>query len=244
MDKYDGNRLLQSVATADRARFAAHIQIVDLKRDDILYSQSEEIDRVYFPLSGLVGIQAETADGEAVESAIVGREGSIGAFEACGSRRFLAEAVVQIPGKAARMSAAAYRDLFEASPGLRTAIHRYVEQLMGETRQFVVCNSLHAVEGRLARIVLEALDKSALDHKLPLTHQALARMLGAQRTTVALIISKLQRDGVLSGTRGMIHVEDEAALEAHACSCRPALAFTRRQIDASHEPSCEEEIAA
>jgi CRP-like cAMP-binding protein len=134
--------------------------------------------------------------------------------------------------------------LFEASPGLRTAVHRYMEQLISETRQFVVCNSLHPVEARLARLLLEALGKSALDHTLPLTHQALARMLGAQRTTVAMIVSRLQRESVLSGGRGIIKIEDEKALEKLACGCRESLQLTRSEIHADRNPACEEVIAA
>ena len=244
MDVFDGNQLLRSVEPAVRARFAGRVQLVELARDDVLYSQGSPLDRVFFPLSGLIGIEAETADGEAVESAIVGSEGAIGAFEACGSRMFFAEAVVQIPGRAARLSAAAYRELFDESPSLRTAVHRYVEQLMSETRQFVVCNSLHAVEARLSRILLEALDKSGLEDTLPLTQQAIGRMLGAQRTTVTLIIARMQRDGVLSGRRGAIKIEDRAALEQSACSCRTILQFTRMAIAAAREPACEEVIAA
>ncbi|HEY0447448.1 MAG TPA: Crp/Fnr family transcriptional regulator [Allosphingosinicella sp.] len=241
---FGGNQLLEAVEASVQARFAAKVQRIELKRDEVLYSQGSDLERVYFPTSGLIGIQAETADGETVESSIVGREGAIGAFEACGSRKFFAEAVVQIPGSAARMSASVYRDLFEQSPALRTAVHRYVEQLMSETRQYVVCNSLHPVEARLARILLESIDKSGLDHTLPLTQNALGRMLGAQRTTVALIISRMQRQGVLSGRRGTLTIEDRSALEAIACSCREALQFTRRAIHAAREPTCEEVIAA
>lgn len=241
---FDKNQLLRAIEPAVRTRFADKLQSGALKRGEVLYSQGSDLSQVYFPLSGLIGIQAETADGEAVESSLVGREGAIGAFEACGSRKFFAEAVVQIPGEAARMSAAAYRELFDASPDLRTAVHRYVEQLMSETRQFVLCNSLHPVEARLARIILEALDKSGIEDTLPLTHHALARMLGAQRTTVALIVSRAQRDGVLSGRRGTITVEDRAALERLACGCREALQFARETINAAREPSCEEVIAA
>lgn len=241
---FERNQLLRAIEPSVRTQFAGKLQTVELKRGELLYSQGDKVERVYFPLSGLVGIRAETADGEAVESSIVGREGAIGAFEACGSRKFLAEALVQIPGHAARLSASVYRELFDAAPSLRTAVHRYVEQLIGETRQFVVCNSLHPVEARLARILLEALGKAALDHTLPLTHQALARMLGAQRTTVALIMAKLQRDGVLSGRRGIVKIEKEAALEALACSCRQSLQFARKEIHAAPQPSCEEVIAA
>lgn len=243
-DNAEVNALLRAVEPAVRSQFKAQFRAIDLRRHHVLYNLGTELDRVYFPLSGLVGIRAETAEGEFIESAIVGREGSIGAFEACGSRQYSAEAVVQVPGRALAMSAAAYRDLFEASPALRTAVHRYVEQLMSETRQFVVCNTLHSVEQRLSRTVLEALEKSGLDDTLPLTQQALARMLGVQRTTVALILSRLQREGITNGRRGVLRVIDMDGLERLACSCRLSLRATRDAISNARQPACEAVVAA
>ena len=238
------NEMLAAVEPHVRPQFARHVQIVDLQRGDILFSQGSRLDRVYFLLSGLVGILAETPDGETIDSAIIGREGAVGAFEACGSRQFFAEAVVQVPGRAARMSAAAYRELFEASPGIRSAVHRYVEQLMSETRQFMVCNSMHDVEARLCRTIIEVLDKSRMPSVVPLTQHTLARMLGAQRTTAAETLSRLERDGVLSKRRGEIEVLDRAALERLACSCCEAIRETRAAIQASNQPACEAVLAA
>lgn len=240
----NANELLRVVEPGVRAAFAGQLRPIELRRDEILYSLGTPLERVYFPVSGLVGIRAETIEGEFIESAIVGREGSIGAFEACGSRRYFAEAVVQVGGRALQMSAAAYRDLFEASPALRTAIHRYVEQLLSETRQSVVCTSLHSVEERLSRTLFEALDKSGFQDTLPLTQQALAQMLGVQRTTVAQIVSRLQRDNILNGRRGAIRVVDRAALERIACSCRASLRQTRDAIANVAAPACEAVIAA
>ena len=238
------NELLAEVEPHVRPQFARHVQIVALERGDVLFSQGSRLDRVYFVLSGLVGILAETPDGETIDSAIVGREGAIGAFEACGSRQFFAEAVVQVPGRAARMSASAYRDLFEASPAIRSAVHRYVEQLMSETRQFIVCNSMHDVEARLCRTILDVLDKSRVTSIAPLTQHTLARMLGVQRTTAAEILSRLERDGVLSKRRGEIEVEDRGALERLSCSCRDAIRQTRAAIQSGSEPVCEAVLAA
>ncbi len=243
-DLFGANTLLAAVEPAARVQFARHLRPIHLDRGQLLYSQGNRLDQVYFPTDGLVAILAETADGEMIDSAIIGREGAVGVFEACGSRQFFAEALVQVPGKAARMSASAYRELFEASPGIRTAVHRYVEQLMSETRQSVVCNSLHEVEGRLCRNMLEAMDKARLGTSLPFTQSMLARMLGAQRTTVAETISRLQRDGVLKSRRGSIEISDRDALERLSCSCRSAIQMTRKAIWSAEEPACEAVIAA
>jgi CRP-like cAMP-binding protein len=243
-EAFERNTILASVEPDLRERFEPTFRTISLDRGDTLYSAGSELDRVTFPLRGLIGIQAETADGGFVESALVGREGAIGAFEACGSRQYMAEAVVQIAGSAVQMSAAAYRELFEASPAVRTAVHIHVEQLLSETRQFVVCNTLHSAEQRLIRTLLEARDKSGAGDTLPLTQDMLGRMLGLQRTTVALTLSKLDDSGVIERGRGTVTLVDAASLEHRACSCRSALRHVVRAIGEQDEPACEAVVAA
>lgn len=241
---FEGNRLLSAVEPAIRLAFAGRVQRVELARGAVLLNPGETLERVHFPLGGLIGILAQTADGDAVDCTSIGREGAVGAFEACGTRLFHSEAIVQITGEAVRMQASTYRDLFAASATIRTAIHCYVEEMMSETRQSVACNALHAMEARLARILLETIDKSGLSNRLPLLQRTLAQMLGAQRSTIAEALSKLQRQGILRSQRGAIVLVDRARLEALACSCRAANRFTRQSIAKHRTPSCEQVIAA
>lgn len=241
---YEGNTILAAIEPAVRARFEPELKPIALKRGETLYCAGVELGRVTFPLRGLIGIQAETADGGFVESALVGREGAIGAFEACGSRHYMAEAVVQIAGSAVQMSAGAYRELFDASPEVRTAVHIHVEQLLSETRQFVVCNTLHSAEQRLIRTLLEARDKSGAGDTLPLTQDMLGRMLGLQRTTVALLLAKLEDKGALERSRGVLTLADIGLLEHLSCSCRVSLRHVVTAIGDTDEPSCEAVVAA
>lgn len=241
---FSKNDLLQAVEPELRPLAASQLSVVELARGNVLYTLGAPVDRVYFPVRGLIGILAETLDGEGMDSAVVGREGAIGVFEACGSRQFFAEAVVQVAGEAATMSAADYRDLFGASAQIRNAVHRYVEQLMSETRQSVVCSALHDLEGRLARIILDSLDRSGTDDVLSLTQETLARMLGSQRSTIAALLSRLQRAGTLRTRRGEIELEDRAALERLACTCRTTMRDARRAIWASSSAACESHLVA
>jgi CRP-like cAMP-binding protein len=243
-DIYAGNRLLGSVEPELRRQIAMQLQLAELRAGDILYSLGDQVDHVYFPLQGLVGILAETPDGEAIDSALIGREGAIGVFEACGSRQFLAEARVHVPGQAVRISATLYRELFECSPALRDAVHRYVEQLMSEIRQSVVCNSIHDVEARLCRTVLEALDRSGLEDVLPLTQLMMAGMLGSQRSTVAQIVARLVAEGAVATRRGALVINDRAALERLCCGCRISVRVARASIWAAGEQACEAVLAA
>lgn len=232
------NTLLRAVEPHVLAHFTERLQDFPLSKGDLLHEPGEPVEWVYFPESGLIGVLSETMAGESVESAMVGRDGALGVFEACGSRQSFHRAVVQIPGHARRIRASGYRELFDASSALRTAVHKYVELLLAEARQSVACAALHAVESRLSRTILEALDRSGADTVLPLTQESLAHMLGVQRTTVAVCLSALQRAGVIRSGRGSLEVLDRVGLERAACVCRDTISFMRRDIQRSDAAVC------
>jgi len=236
----DRNWLLNAVEPGVRSRFERRLQKVTLERDEILAHPGDTIERVYFPEGALIGLISAMPGGDTVQTAMVGWDGALGVFEACGSRQsaFLAE--VQVAGSAWAMPADDYRRMYEASDALRTAVHKYVEMLLAEARQFVACNALHTVEARLCRSVLEALERSRDGRVLPATQETLAEMLGVQRTTVTAAIAQLQAAGVLRSARGLLEVMDKGALEQAACSCRETVRLARAEIYKSDEPICED----
>jgi CRP-like cAMP-binding protein len=235
----EANLLLNAVEPAVRMRFGDRFHAFQMARGQVLHGPGDPIEWVYFPRGGLVAMLSETVAGDTVESAMVGREGALGIFEACGSGQLFARAIVQVAGEALRMPVDSYRDLFVQSAPLRTAVHKYVELLLLEARQFVLCNALHAVEGRLSRCILDAMDRCGLDRVLPLTQETLAQMLGAQRTTIAACISKLQRDGLIRSGRGALEIIDRRGLEQLACSCRDTIHYARRELQRSEGDTCE-----
>jgi CRP-like cAMP-binding protein len=233
------NWLLEALEPAVRARFAPRMRRVDLERGFMLLQPGEVIEEVYFPEGALIGLVSAMPAGDTVQTAMVGWDGALGVFEACGSRRsaFLAE--VQVAGDAYRMAADDYRRMYEASADLRTAVHKYVEILLTEARQFVACNALHSVEARLCRSVLEALERSRDGRVLPATQEVLAEMLGVQRTTVTAAVSNLQATGALRAHRGQLEVLDQDRLEQAACCCREALRAARADVYSARAPVCD-----
>lgn len=204
-----------------------------------LHRPGEEVDKVQFPTTAVIVLGVETLAGESVNVALLGPEGAVGVFEACGSRQIYYRATVQFPGLLWQTSAATYRSLYVASPSLRTAVHKYMETLMVEARQYVACNALHSVENRLARTLLEASEKCGSD-TVSITQVALAHLLGVQRTTVAAAMSSLQRGGsIRTGRGGGLQVVDHTLLEKSACSCRESLDFARRDIQSRLPAGCD-----
>ncbi|MDB5596337.1 MAG: transcriptional regulator, Crp/Fnr family [Hyphomicrobiales bacterium] len=233
------NLLLRSAEPDVLARFSARLHPVELSKGVTLHNPGDTVDLVYFPESALVAGFSETAAGESVATSLIGVEGALGVFEACGSRTAHMRCLVQVTGRAWRMRAGAYRELYDASALLRTAVHKHIEFLLAESRQSVACNAIHPVEGRLSRYILEGLERSRASTTLPLTQEALAHALGVQRTTVAVCVSALQKQGVLRSSRGAIEVTDRSGLEKVSCLCRQALVDARRDIYRTHSESCD-----
>lgn len=234
------NSILASLEVDVLAALRSKLSLVQVERGRVLHAVGQEVSQVFFPVTALIALGVETLAGEGVNVSVLGAEGAVAVFEACGSRRAYTRATVQIAGSAWRLGASAYRDLFTDSPALRAAVHCYVEVMLAETRQLVACNALHTVENRLARTLLEIGDRSAL-RPLPITQDSLSQLLGVQRTTVAAGISALQRHGLIRSGRGAIEILDQHRLEQAACSCRETLRFARDDMQSEDQPVCEAE---
>ena len=234
------NWLLRALEPEARRRFEPRLRWIELARGEVLQEPGETVERVLFPEGALIGLVSAMPGGDTVQTAMVGWDGALGVFEACGSRQSAFRAEVQVDGPAWALPADEYRRMYEASEGLRVAVHKYVEILLAEARQFVACNALHSVEARLSRSVLEALERSRQGARLPVTQEVLAEMLGVQRTTVTAAVAQLQASGALRSSRGVLEVVDHGALEAAACCCRDVVRQARAEICRADETVCDE----
>jgi CRP-like cAMP-binding protein len=221
------NRLLAALPPADLSLLKPHLKDVVLDQGRVLQEQGERIDHVYFLHGGIVSLLAVMQQGEAIETAIVGREGAIGSLAGLGPRRSHTRAVMQVAGLASRIPAARFRKAAEESQEIRDVIVRYGEMLLIQVQQTAACNALHGVEERLSRWLLQARDRVD-GNTIRLTHEFLSQMLGVRRPTVTVVARLLQSAGLIRYHRGQIEILDRPGLEARACECYQAI---RRQID-------------
>jgi CRP-like cAMP-binding protein len=222
------NRLLRALDGADFALLSPHLKHVPLRQGQILQEQEALVEEVYFPLNGVLSLISVMAGGELVETATVGREGAVGAFGGLGPWHAFSRASVQLPGTAAMIAVTHFQAAARQSGHIRDLILRYKEALLAQVQQTAACNALHQVEARLARWLLQTLDR-ADDASLPLTQDFIAQMLGVRRTTVTAVAGKLQELGLIRYHRGHIVVLDRARLEETACECYAAI---RRRTEA------------
>jgi CRP-like cAMP-binding protein len=212
------NGLLAVLEPSDLALLHPHMRRLPLITGAILQEQEAPVEQIYFPLSGLISLNAVMEAGEVVDTATVGRRGAVGAFAGLGHWHAFTRAVVQIPGTAMVISASHFQAAVSQSERIRDLILRYKEGLLAQVQQTAACNALHQVEARLARWLLQAID-GVDEPTLPLTHDHLAEMLAVRRTTVTVIAGKLQEARLIRYHRGRIDVLDRVGLEKMACEC-------------------------
>lgn len=229
MDYYSSNLLLASLSPSDKQLLEPHLKPHALKSGDVLFDVGQEIDAVYFPFNAIISLVVTLSGGEAIEAAMVGRDGVVGAAAALNGKISLNRAITQIPGTGVSCSVDVLKPLSLKSPSLLSLLMRNEQTLYAQAQQSAACNALHPLEARLARWMLRAQDLSARDN-LPFTQEFLAEMLGVRRTSVSLVAHTLQQSGLISYKRGNIRILDRDGLHECACECYDTVKSTYKAL--------------
>jgi CRP-like cAMP-binding protein len=189
-----------------------------LKLGAVVCEAGGHLEHAYFPEGCVLSLLTVLENGSAIETANIGREGAFGLFAAMYSGVSFNQCVVQLEGPMSRCSIEILRSEFQNSEHIRNLFVSYSETLLSQVMQTVACNSLHTVEERMCRWLLMMHDRAA-GETLTYTHEFLARILGANRTTITIAAQSLQNAGLISYRRGLVQVRDRAGLEQASCEC-------------------------
>lgn len=217
-----GNRLLARLPRNDFELLKPHLATGSLAQSIVLAEAGDEVDRVVFPLNGMISLVVVMKDGRAIETATVGRDGIFGAASAFGLHRSKVRAIVQVQMNGAFVASAQFRKVANASRDIQLMCINYNEALLAQARVRAACNALHTVEARFCRWLLQTSRVTESD-TIMLTQEFLSEMLGVRRTSVTEVASKLQGAGIISYSRGVIKILDQAALGARSCECLQTL---------------------
>jgi CRP-like cAMP-binding protein len=211
---YKTNLLLGSL----RQALAPHLTRTELKQHDVPFDIRDTVSEVYFPLDAVISLVIPLSTGEVVETAMVGRDGIMGASAALNGRVSLNRAIVQVGGACVRCLVDPLKELLKDHSYLRTLFGAHEQALLAQAQQSAACNAAHVIESRLARWLLRAADLHGSD-ELPLTQEYIAQMLGVRRTSVTVVARTLQQAGMIRYRRGHIKLLDMPALQETACEC-------------------------
>ncbi len=219
-----GNLLLGKLVEADRARLAPHMLVFELKSGDTIHRAGDDVVDTWFPCgAAMAAFCIETNDGaDAVEVAIVGREGALGGIVSNGRLPAYATSQVRFGGKFLRIKTAALEQAKLDSITLRHWFSRYSDCLLAQVFQTAACNATHTIVQRTAKWLLAASSRTARSD-IEMTHQQLALLLGVGRTFVTRTLRTFRDLGVIETTRRRIVVLDEAALRRMSCACSAAI---------------------
>jgi len=219
-----GNRLLDSLSSAERSQIAAVVEPIRLKLMEPLCDAGARIDSVYFPLQSVVSLLTPAHGTIGVEVATIGNEHFVGISLSWGAATLNPAEFfqIQVPGPALRINADAFTLELARGAGLANIVPRYTQALVSQLSQQVACNGLHSIEQRCARWMLLTHDRVGTD-EFPLTQEFLSQMLGVRRASVTAVAGLLQRAGFIRYRRDRVAVTDRLGLEGACCECYAAL---------------------
>jgi CRP-like cAMP-binding protein len=215
------NHLISRLPRKDRVRLYAICEPVELVRAEVLCEPDQPTRYVYFPTEGFLSLVSTIEGCPGVEVGMVGREGMLGAHLALGETTLPLRALVQGPGAAWCVAAAAFRRELAHSAALRRGVHRYLAVMLAQQATCACCLRFHKIGPRLARWLLMSQDRADSDSFFA-TQELLAYMLGVRREGITTAAGDLQRCDLVAYHRGHFTVLDRSGLEAAACGCYAA----------------------
>jgi len=217
-EAFAGNRLLSTFAREARALLEPFGTMVEFDTGDLVLERGDQVHSSVFPIgSTMISMVVELSGGRSIEVASIGKEGAVGGIISCGHAPAFSRAEVLVPGSAFRVPMEALEDAKKRSPFVSNLFCRYSDYLLSTVMQSVACNAFHSIPERAARWLLHVQDRAG--DRIELTQEALAALLGVQRTTVNAVIKELTSEGLITTSRGIVGVIDRAGLKRRACEC-------------------------
>ncbi len=217
MTTYSQNLLLAALPGESIRSLSTHMSIVSIPTRGELFAPGDQVDRIYFPLTGVASITSRVS-GTQGEVATVGMEGLVGLPVIWGTNVAVMRIFMQVGGDVVTIPAAQFAIALEEDVTLRSLVLRYSQALFIQVGQSVVCNQRHSLRQRCARWLLMTHDRMPSD-EFHLTHEFLAVMLGVRRAGVTVAAGQLQSAGLIQYHRGTITILNRAGLERVACEC-------------------------
>ena len=215
---FSGNQLLATFDREARALLEMHGELIKLKPTEIVLTRGEQVRFSVFPVGEtMISMSVELSGGRTVEVASIGREGAVGGIVSCGYAPAFSRAVCLVGGPAFRIPMVALESAKANSAFIGNLFCRFSDYLLAQVMQSTACHAFHSIPQRAARWLLHAQDRAG--ERIELTQEALADLLGVQRTTVNAVIKELSSEGLVTTGRGTLRVVDRAGLERRACEC-------------------------
>lgn len=220
------NAILSQLPEAELAELGTYLQLVHLRKGQLLHGPGQHIAHYYFPITSTVELAIDLEDGKGGATAVINMS-SLYPLHLLSEMHSQQRATVRKAGLCYRIPAVAVHRLLRHSPRLLWILLQESVRLFEQAGQESVCMRNHSVEQITAKLILQSLDDGH-GNTLELTHQEIANALGTRREGVSLTLQKFRTQQLLHSERGRIQVLDRAGLERVACGCYQTLRQARQ----------------
>jgi CRP-like cAMP-binding protein len=210
--------MLTGLPIEEFERIVSHLEPVSFSLGESIYESGKQLRYIYFPIDCIVSLLYTMENGASAEIGVVGNEGVVGIALFMGGETAPNRAIVQSAGYAFRMKAETLRTEFSRAGEFQLLLLRYTQALITQISQTAVCNRLHTIEQQLSRWLLLSHDRLP-SNELRMTQELIANMLGVRREGVTYAAGRLQSEGLIRYSRGLITILNRTGLEATTCEC-------------------------
>jgi CRP-like cAMP-binding protein len=212
------NLILAALPAQDYERILPDLKLVPMPLGWTMSESGDHVNFLHFPTTGIVSLIYDLENGSKSEVALVGNEGMVGISIFMGGDSMPSSTEVQSAGSAYRLSRKIMKREFALGGQLQHLALLYTQALISQTAQTAVCNQHHSLDQQLCRWLLMSLDRLHAN-KLVITQEMIASLLGVRRESITEAAGKLQKEGLITYSRGLITVLDRQKLEMKVCEC-------------------------
>jgi CRP-like cAMP-binding protein len=212
------NQLLNALKPGAFERVAKRLTRVQLRPKDVVYKPNEPIEHILFPENAVVCLMTVMSNGDTIEASTVGREGATWISASVGAASMPCETIAVIEGTALKLPIADLDRELKDNGHFHDVLTEYSHALLIASMRTAACNGLHGLQERCARWILMTLDRVDAD-RFAVTKEFLAQLLGTNRPTVSLLVSTLEKAGILHVEGRGVTLADRDRLKDAACEC-------------------------
>jgi CRP-like cAMP-binding protein len=128
------------------------------------------------------------------------------------------ETIVVIGGTALKLPIGDLDRELKNNDHFRDVLTEYSHALLVASIRTSACNGLHGLQERCARWILMTVDRVNSD-RFAVTKEFLAQLLGTNRPTVSVLVSTLEKAGILNSEGRTVTLADRDRLKEAACEC-------------------------
>src|SRR6202049_828670 len=218
IERRSANQLLNSLDPPAFDRVTKRLKRVRLRTKEVVYKPNEPIDHVLFPENAVLCLMTVMSNGDTIEAATVGREGASWISASVGAPSMPCETIVVIEGAALRLPIADLDRELKENGHFRDVLTEYSHALLIASMRTSACNGLHGLQERCARWILMTLDRTDAA-RFAVTKEFLAQLMGTNRPTVSVLVSVLEKAGILDVDGRWVTLADRDRLKDAACEC-------------------------